>query len=121
LEKQAREVKFDRQLVIQQLRHLKSIFKATFWDGLITPAVKKKSSTFPIFIVGMMRSGSTLLETMLDAHSEVWGMGEDSFFNGNISLFRDRLVQARDVDAVEKLVLNYGRVVATKMKKTCHS
>ena len=42
----------------------------------------------------MVRSGSTLLETMLDAHSQIWGMGEDSVFNGNISSFRDRLVAA---------------------------
>jgi len=58
LEKQTRAVKFDRQQAIQQLRQLKSIFQKTFWDGLITPAVKKKSSTFPIFIVGMMRFDS---------------------------------------------------------------
>ncbi len=35
-----------------------------------------------------------MLETMLDAHSQIWGMGEDSVFNGNISSFRDRLVAA---------------------------
>jgi len=31
---------------------------------------------------------------MLDAHSQIWGMGEDSVFNGNLSSFRDRLVAA---------------------------
>jgi hypothetical protein len=31
---------------------------------------------------------------MLDAHSQIWGMGEDSVFNGNITSFRDRLVAA---------------------------
>ncbi len=41
-----------------------------------------------------VRSGSTLLETMLDSHQQVWGMGEDSLFNGNLTFFRDRLVRA---------------------------
>ena len=38
------------------------------------------------------RSGSTLLETMLDSHSRVWGMGEDSIFNANLTAFRNALV-----------------------------
>ena len=32
----------------------------------------------PIFIVGMPRSGSTLLEQVLSTHSQVWGAGEDT-------------------------------------------
>lgn len=55
LEKTAREVKFNKHHALDQLRQLKGVFSATFWDGLITPKVKRKSSTFPIFIVGMMR------------------------------------------------------------------
>lgn len=40
------------------------------------------------------RCGSTLLETMLDSHNQIWGMGENSFFNANLTLFRNELVQA---------------------------
>ena len=32
-----------------------------------------------VFIVGMMRSGSTLLETILDAHRYGWGVLGDTF------------------------------------------
>lgn len=42
----------------------------------------------------IFRSGSTLLETMLDSHSRIWGMGEDSFFNANLTEFRNKLVGA---------------------------
>jgi len=53
---------------------IKSIFAKNFW-----PDQSNKiglSSMVPIFIVGMMRSGSTLLETMLDAHKDVVGIVE---------------------------------------------
>ena len=37
-------------------------------------------SRVPIFIVGMMRSGSTLLESMLYAHPDIYTVGEESIF-----------------------------------------
>lgn len=45
----------------------------------------------------LCRSGSTLLETMLDSHSRIWGMGEDSFFNANLTEFRNKLVGAPNI------------------------
>ena len=39
------------------------------------------TSKLPVFIIGFFRSGSTLLETMLDAHPSIWGMGEESVFS----------------------------------------
>ena len=54
------------------------------------------SDEFPAtgFVVGMMRSGSTLVESILSSHSKVWGAGEDSVFNGNLPAVRDRVVAA---------------------------
>jgi hypothetical protein len=31
---------------------------------------------------------------MLDSHSKIWGMGEDSIFNANLTEFRNKLVSA---------------------------
>ena len=41
-------------------------------------------STLPIFIVGMPRSGSTLVEQILSEHSQVYGAGELKYLNNLI-------------------------------------
>jgi tetratricopeptide (TPR) repeat protein len=48
--------------------------------------VEPVSDGAPIFICGMFRSGSTLLEQMLAAHPEVTAGGELNFFNQHIPL-----------------------------------
>lgn len=90
----------------------------------------------PIFVsyIGTGRSGSTLLETMLDAHSAIYGMGEDSILNANLTPFRDKLVKLSSKTvkfaqegnlkgmedgnaAVRKHILKFGKKIAKDMKK----
>ena len=47
------------------------------WPELIAPDTKQS----PVFIVGFPRSGTTLLEQMLDAHPTLQSMDERPFFN----------------------------------------
>lgn len=68
----------------------------------------------PIFIVGMHRSGTTLLERMLAGHSQVGDAGETSAFHAQLELAIDRaappgmdarfarLAAAADFDAVAR-------------------
>ena len=68
----------------------------------------------------MMRSGSTLTETMLDAHKEIYGIGEESVFNPYIPLIRDAIVQvltksAEDIDGIKRVVDKYGKKVVSEM------
>jgi len=44
----------------------------------------------PVFIVGMPRSGSTLVEQILSSHAAVHGAGEVKFLTHSIHLLRDR-------------------------------
>lgn len=44
--------------------------------GLAPSAVAGDSTRIPIFIVGMHRSGTTLLEQLLDGHGDIHGVGE---------------------------------------------
>ena len=45
-----------------------------------TTAPRQRDVPEPLFIVGMFRSGSTLLEQMLAAHTAIGSMGESPFF-----------------------------------------
>jgi tetratricopeptide (TPR) repeat protein len=44
----------------------------------------------PIFIVGMPRSGSTLLEQILSSHPDVYGAGEVKYLSVALGMLRDR-------------------------------
>ena len=46
-----------------------------------------------VFIVSFFRSGSTLLETILDSHPSVWGMGEKSIFALHMEAFEKEFNQ----------------------------
>src|SRR5690606_4037763 len=68
----------------------------------------------PVFIVGMHRSGTTLLERMLAGHSQVGDAGETSAFHAQLELALDRaapsgmdasfaeLVRGADFDAIAR-------------------
>ncbi len=68
-------------------RDIKTVFDAAkFTDR----PFKGMSSDRPIFIVGMPRSGSTLVEQILSAHSQVFGAGEIKHLARAIGQMRDR-------------------------------
>ena len=45
----------------------------------------------PVFIIGMPRSGSTLVEQILSSHPDVYGAGEVKYLSRAIAQLRDRL------------------------------
>ena len=75
------------------------------------------------------RSGSTLLETMLDAHPEIWGMGEDSVFSGHLESFLVALQNAMSIDSgrnqtteeTVEVIANYGNFTINEMSQACLS
>jgi hypothetical protein len=49
---------------------------------------------------------------MLDAHPNIWGMGEDSIFNGRLNSFRTDLVAAASNNReVRKVVNKHGNAI----------
>ena len=80
------------------------------WPSLIAP----DAGNSPIFIVGFPRSGTTLLEQMLDAHPGLQSMDENPFFNRLADKLRKHdpailsnldLLQQRDCDELRKQYL----------------
>ena len=71
-----------------KIEQTKMIFQRGFWSSETGSRTKA-----PIFIIGFVRSGSTLLERILDAHPMVVGTGENSVFNGRLGNIRDQIVE----------------------------
>lgn len=79
---------FNSQMEKHKLDTVTQIFHEGFW-----PTGIGSQSRVPIFIVGFVRSGSTLLERVLDAHPMIVGTGEDSVFNGRLDYIRNTIVE----------------------------
>jgi len=74
-------------------------------DGL------ESSGTVPVFVLGMMRSGTTLTEQILSCHPEVGAAGEQRFWNRNASrAFRDG-EPVIDESALRNLGIEYCQVL----------
>jgi tetratricopeptide (TPR) repeat protein len=98
----------------QKVQFTKQIFHAGFW-----PDVGSSSDT-PIFIIGFVRSGSTLLERILDAHPDIVGTGENSVFNGQLDEIRNKIVQTSmsgDTNELKDEVERLAEGVVTEMEK----
>ena len=61
-------------------------------------------SRMPIFIVGSPRSGSTLLERILDAHPLIGGLSEDSVLNGRVAKIQNELSDAIKTNNLQDVV-----------------
>lgn len=89
------------------------------WPSLIAPG----ASDSPVFIVGFPRSGTTLLEQMLDAHPKLQSMDENPFFNRLADKLRQHdarildnldVLQQRDCDELRK---QYLMMVSERIKR----
>jgi tetratricopeptide (TPR) repeat protein len=68
-----RQIKFDEEKWLEQFERIQNVFTAQL---LRDKAASGDSSDLPIFIFGMPRSGTTLIEQILASHPKVFGAGE---------------------------------------------
>ena len=81
------QLKYDEAETFGFFDQIKAVFsRETFenrrWEGNPTPA--------PVFIVGMPRSGSTLVEQILASHPQTYGAGEIKVLHRSLGALRDR-------------------------------
>ena len=84
-------------------------------------SLNKKRNIIPIFILGMPRSGTTLVEQIVSAHSEVTGAGELSLFGklgglfgfGHQSASPEKLLQVRQLYLNQLIKLSGGKKFVT--------
>ncbi len=74
------------------VERIKQIFNAQFTSTV------QNTTDKPIFVLGMMRSGTTLIEQILASHSQVAGAGEQAFVNRFARRHLPEIATAADFD-----------------------
>jgi len=73
---------FDPEWTTREPQLIAQIYNQAFLDRL---TAKSSRETSPIFIVGMIRSGTTLLDQIVSSHPAVISVGESPFWNAESS------------------------------------
>lgn len=105
---------YNFSLEAQKLATIKAVFHSNFWPEGIGSSTK-----LPIFVIGFVRTGSTLLERVLDAHPLIVGTGEDSVFNGRLEQIRNEIVKTSvsgDTEELKDVVEELAESVAKDMR-----
>ena len=75
---------------IERVKKESDFFLANFHDAKISVSKDLQNTTkTPIFIIGLPRSGTTLVEHILGAHKNVQHFGETNYFFKNFKFFID--------------------------------
>ncbi len=96
------DIKFSIKKLKKDFRRTKEIFSKKYQDK----SYKNQFSSYPIFILGMPRSGTTLLEQIISYHSKVYGGGELDFLPTAINLNENQIENNLEL-ALDKIRQNY--------------
>ncbi|MBF0357200.1 MAG: tetratricopeptide repeat protein [Magnetococcales bacterium] len=111
-------LQFDIEIIAKLFTDIKQTFNKHFFESRVGFGCKDST---PIFILGMPRSGSTLIEQILSSHTDVYGAGELSFIEKSllenmsskqIGLVPD-MVSKLTIDDVCKLGESYIKKIRT--------
>ena len=80
-----KQTAYDEAAELGEMERIRDLFTDNF---IQSKAGFGDPSSAPVFIVGMPRSGSTLIEQILASHPEVFGAGELGFFARTLAEFR---------------------------------
>ena len=83
---------YDPQSDVQLFAGIRSAYRA---DLMLDPATLEPAPAIPIFVLGMPRSGTSLIEQILASHSAIEGAGELPFLE---RMLTRRVAEGRKVD-----------------------
>jgi len=72
--------RFDREAHVSLFEAIKGTFTSEVFED---PPVEGSESTTPVIVVGMLRSGTTLMEQIISCHHRASGVGESRFWPRN--------------------------------------
>ena len=114
-----RQIDYDEKLALGQLARIRNTFTP---ELLASKAGHGDASTKPIFIVGMPRSGSTLIEQILAAHPRVHSGGEMHHFPLSLIAIRGmnypENVVGMTAEQIDDLGREYLKKATASMPKT---
>jgi len=99
---------FDAESVTRNRKRIESLFTPELFERYRRLG---SESNVPIFIVGMIRSGTTLLEQIVASHPDVGGAGEQRFWVNEIPKVVDLEAQTLDADLLVELRERYLKVL----------
>ena len=109
-----RRMKYDVQIDVTLMKRIAELFNRS-WADKVEPAAGQRG---PIFVLGLPRSGTTLVDRIVGSHSEVESMGEINDFAQTLnrlggSVDRDHLLEESVRVDPEKYGQRYIRSVAS--------
>ena len=85
------QISYDEAATLAQMDRTRELFTREF---ISDREGRGERSPVPLFIVGMPRSGTTLIEQILASHPDIFGAGELSLFEQTVDSVRDALPQS---------------------------
>ena len=103
---------------LNDAKNYHSIISKIFESSIpnIKKSLRKSSVIRPIFIVGMPRSGSTLVEQIISNHKSVYGAGEQQVLNKilrpviNNYLGHDKFISSNETEDIKKNLVTRGSI-----------
>ena len=68
---------YDESATLREFERIRAVFTPALIHDRLSEAER---STVPVFVIGMPRSGTTLIEQILASHPDVFGVGERADF-----------------------------------------